>query len=126
MVAFGLFLCAPFAAAIYSTPSLPLLEISACGFGIFAGCVAANVFATLSEVVSPKNFGLATGLLNLAGGLGAGTAIFLTGVLRSSFSNYRLMLIGSALAMVMAVILFLVVQSKFDYDRMQIAHTRAV
>ena len=33
----------------------------------------------LPEIVAGKNFGLATGLLNLAGGLGAGAAIFLTG-----------------------------------------------
>lgn len=117
IVATGLFLCAPFAAAIFGATSLRLLEISACGFGIFAGCVAGNVFATLPDIVARKNFGLATGLLNLAGGLGAGAAIFLTGFLHHSFTNARLMKIGSGLAMTAAVVLFLTVQSYFDLER---------
>jgi len=117
IVATGLFLCAPFAAAIFGATSLLLLEISACGFGIFAGCVAGNVFATLPDVVARKNFGLATGLLNLSGGLGAGAAIFLTGVLHRSFTNARLMKIGSGLAMTTAAVLFLTVRSYFDLER---------
>ncbi|MCU1222732.1 MAG: transporter [Edaphobacter sp.] len=117
IVATGLFLSAPFAAAIFGATSLPLLEISACGFGIFSGCVAGNVFATLPDIVAHKNFGLATGLLNLAGGLGAGAAIFLTGFLHHSFTNARLMKIGSGLAMSAAVVLFLTVRSYFDLER---------
>ena len=117
IVATGLFLCAPFAAAIFGATSLLLLEIAACGFGIFAGCVAGNVFATLPEIVARKNFGLATGLLNLAGGLGAGTAIFLTGFLHRSYTNAHLMKIGSGLAMTAAVVLFLIVRSDFDLER---------
>jgi MFS family permease len=119
IVATGLFLCAPFAAVIFGATSLLLLEIAACGFGIFAGCVAGNVFATLPEIVARKNFGLATGLLNLAGGLGAGAAIFLTGFLHRSFTNACLMTIGSGLAMIAAVVLFLVVRSYFDLERTQ-------
>jgi len=117
IVAIGLFLCAPFAGAIFGAKSLLLLEMAACGFGIFAGCLAGNVFATLPEIVARKNFGLATGLLNLAGGLGAGAAIFLTGFLHHSFTNARLMAIGSGLAMIAAVVLFLVVRSYFDLER---------
>jgi len=117
IVAIGLFFCAPFAAAIYSVTSLLFLRIAACGFGIFAGCVAANAFAVLPEVVARKNFGLATGLLNLAGGQGAGAAIFLTGLLRCSFSNARLMTFGSALAMIAAVVLFMTVRSHFEHER---------
>jgi len=119
IVAAGLFLCAPFAAAIFGARSLILLEIAACGFGIFAGCVAGNVFAALPEIVSGKNFGLATGLLNLAGGLGAGTAIFLTGYFRRSVTNARLMMIASGLAMSAAVVLFRVVRSFFDLEKIQ-------
>jgi len=117
IVATGLLLCAPFAEAIFGATSLLLLEIAACGFGIFAGCVAGNVFATLPEIVTRKNFGLATGLLNLAGGLGAGAAIFLTGFLHRSFTNARLMTIASGLAIVAALVLFLVVRSYFNLER---------
>lgn len=120
LVAFGLFFCSPFAAAIYRAPSLPLLEFSACGFGIFAGCVAANVFATLSEVVDRKNFGLATGLLNLSGGLGAGSAILLTGLFKQTSTTATLMMIGSSLAMVAAVSLSMVVRSSFDRDQKRV------
>lgn len=119
VVALGLFFCSPFATIIYRTVSLPLLEISACGFGIFAGCVAANVFAALPEVVVRKNFGLATGLLNLAGGIGAGAAILLTGLLRHRVKSGSLMMIGSALAMIAAVALFLITLKYFDQDRHQ-------
>jgi MFS family permease len=124
IVAICLFFCAPFAIAIYAATSLQLLRISACGFGIFAGCVAGNVFATLPEVVSRKNFGLATGLLNLAGGIGAGAAIFLTGLLHLSFTNARLMMIGGVSAMIAAVILFLVVRSNFDHEQKQLEASR--
>ena len=122
IVAFGLFFCSPFAAVIYKTISLPLLEISACGFGIFAGCVAVNVFAALPEVVGCKNFGLATGLLNLAGGLGAGAAILLTGVLRHTLTSANLMMISSVLSMVVAIAFFFVVRLNFYHDQLQISY----
>jgi len=81
--------------------------------------IKGNVFAALPEIVSGKNFGLATGLLNLAGGLGAGTAIFLTGYFRRSVTNARLMMIASGLAMSAAVVLFRVVRSFFDLEKIR-------
>lgn len=46
---FGLVLCAPFALGTFaapSTPSLPLLKISALCFGLFAGIFVSNIFAS--------------------------------------------------------------------------------
>src|SRR5258708_7692437 len=77
---FGLVLCAPFALGTFAAPTLLLLKISALCFGLFAGIFVSNIFASTYDIVSPRNFGLATGVINMAGGLGSGAAILFTGM----------------------------------------------
>lgn len=113
VLAIGLFCCAPFAFATYGVESLFLLKLSACGYGLFAGLFVSNIFASLYDVVSRRNYGLATGIINMIGGLGAGAAILFTGMLKQSFAISTLMSWGSILAMVMAVVLTLVIQMRF-------------
>lgn len=104
---FGLVLCAPFALGTFAAPSLLLLKISALCFGLFAGIFVSNIFASAYDIVSPRNFGLATGIINMAGGLGSGAAILFTGMWKQSASISSLMAIGTGFALLMAVIFVL-------------------
>jgi MFS family permease len=110
----GLFCCAPFAVAAFGAGSLTLLKISACGFGLFAGLFVANIFSGLYDVVARRNFGFATGLVNMIGGLGAGAAILLTGMLKQSMSISSLMMFGATAAMIMSVVLLIVISRFFQ------------
>jgi len=101
---FGLVLCAPFALGTFAAPSLVLLKISAFCFGLFAGIFVSNIFASAYDIVSPRNFGLATGVINMAGGLGSGAAILFTGMWKQSSSISSLMAIGTGFALLMAIV----------------------
>jgi MFS family permease len=101
---FGLVTCAPFALGTFAAPSLLLLKISALCFGLFAGIFVSNIFASAYDIVSPRNFGLATGVINMAGGLGSGAAILFTGMWKQSASISSLMAIGTGFALLMAVV----------------------
>lgn len=101
----GLLGCAPFALATFAAPSLFLLKASALCFGLFAGMFVSNIFASAYDIVSPRNFGLATGVINMAGGLGSGAAILFAGMWKQSASISSLMAIGTVFALVMAVVL---------------------
>ncbi len=109
VVIWGLLGCAPFALATFAAHSLPLLKISACGFGLFAGFLMANMFSALYDVSGPRNYGLATGVMNAIGGLGAGAAILIAGIWKSSIGIEPLMLGCLVLSMSCAVVLFLVI-----------------
>jgi MFS transporter, Spinster family, sphingosine-1-phosphate transporter len=110
VVIWGLLGCAPFALATFATHSLPLLKVSACGFGLFAGFLMANIFSALYDVSGPRNYGLATGVMNAIGGLGAGSAILAAGIWRSSVGIEPLMLGCLVLSMSCAVVLFFVLK----------------
>ena len=114
----GLFLCAPFACGIFLASSLSILKASACGFGLLGGFFMANVFSAPYDVVAPRNFGLATGLLNLFGGLGGGAAILLVAIFQRSFAISGLMLFPAVSAMTMALVLLFVVRSSFERERL--------
>jgi MFS family permease len=110
VVIWGLLGCAPFALATFATHSLPLLKVSACGFGLFAGFLMANIFSALYDVSGPRNYGLATGVMNAVGGLGAGAAILAAGIWRSSVGIEPLMLGCLVLSMSCAILLFFVLK----------------
>lgn len=107
VLVFGLVLCAPFALGTFAASNLFLLKTCAFCFGLFAGIFVSNIFASAYDLVAPQNFGLATGIINMAGGLGSGAAILFTGMLKQSFSISSLMALGTAFALLMAVIFVL-------------------
>ncbi len=78
----GLLLCAPFALAMFATHSLIWLKVTAVMFGLCSGLFVANVFSSLFDAVNSENFGFATGLLNMTGGLGAGAAVLLAAFMK--------------------------------------------
>jgi len=113
IVVAGLLTCAPFAFGIYHSTSLIALKLCACGFGLCAGFFIANAFASAYDVIEPRNFGLATGLMNMLGGWGGGAAILLTGVFKKSLGTGGLMLYASGTAMILAVVLLIVVEKRY-------------
>src|SRR5438067_76255 len=66
---FGLVACAPFAYLSLASGSLIVAKSASAAFGFFAGLYIANVFAGSYDVIARQNYGLATGVLNLIGGL---------------------------------------------------------
>jgi MFS family permease len=111
IVIWGLLSCAPFALATFAVHSLALLKLSACGFGLFAGFLMANIFSALYDVVGAKAYGLATGVMNAIGGLGAGSAILAAGIWKQALGIERLMVGWLILSMSCAIFLFLLIRS---------------
>jgi MFS family permease len=121
VVIWGLLGCAPFAVAIFSVHSLLLLKLSACGFGLLAGSVAPNTFSALYDISGSHHYGLATGLLNTIGGVGAGFAILTAGLLKATLGMENLMYSAGLLAIICSILLFIVLRTSSERDRMMSA-----
>ena len=80
----GILLCAPFGYMTFATESLRVATICSAAYGAFAGLMVANTFATAYDAVPAKNYGLASGVLNMIGGFAATIMIFLAGLLKDS------------------------------------------
>jgi MFS family permease len=70
----GLLSGVPFLFLTGWTASVPLLILAMVGFGYFKGLYDANIFAGLYDVVPVERRGVAAGVLNSLGWLGAGFA----------------------------------------------------
>lgn len=70
----GLLIGVPFIFLAGWTLSVPVLILSLMGFGYFKGLYDANIWASLHDVVKPKNRATAVGFMNSIGWLGAGVA----------------------------------------------------
>jgi MFS family permease len=117
IAAAGLAGCTPFGFLSLAAGSLAMAKLSATVFGFFAGVFVANTFAAAYDVISRQNYGLGTGLLNLVGGLAGGAAILAAGHWKASLGMATLMkweAVGSGGA---AVLLVLVVVTRFASDR---------
>jgi nitrate/nitrite transporter NarK len=68
------------------------------------------MFSGLYDVSGPRNYGLATGVMNAIGGLGAGSAILIAGIWRSSIGIEPLMRGCLVLSMSCAILLFFVLK----------------
>ncbi len=119
IAAAGLFLSAPFAVAAFQTQSLRGLKFSACGFGLFAGLLIANVVSSAYDVVAPADFGLASGVLNMIGGLGSGAAVLLAGIFKDSLGVGTIMLYFALAAMALSIGLWAVVARRFESERLR-------
>ncbi len=121
VVAGGLLGCAPFAWIVFETHSLGLLKLSAAAFGLFAGFVVANAFSSFYDVIVPRNVGLATGIMNLAGGLAGGAAMLVGGLFKNTIGIAGLMFWAAAGSVFLALALFVVVRARFTAERSQAA-----
>ncbi len=70
----GLILGVPFIFLAGWTLSVPILILALIGFGFFKGLYDANIWASLHDVVKPKNRATAVGLMNSIGWFGGGFA----------------------------------------------------
>jgi MFS family permease len=113
----GLAACAPFAFLSLAAGSLTIAKLSAAAFGFFAGVFVANTFAASYDVISTQNYGLATGILHLTGGLAGGAAILTAGLLKASLGMAPLMKWQAIASAAGAVLLLFVVLMRFASDR---------
>ncbi|MFY7911180.1 MAG: MFS transporter [Emticicia sp.] len=70
----GLIMGVPFIFLAGWTLSIPILIIALIGFGYFKGLYDANIWASLHDVVKPKNRATAVGFMNSIGWFGGGIA----------------------------------------------------
>ena len=70
----GLLLGVPFIFLAGWTISVPILVVALIGFGYFKGLYDANIWASLHDVVKPKNRATAVGFMNSIGWFGGGIA----------------------------------------------------
>lgn len=113
----GLIACSPFAFLSLAAGSLFAAKLSATAFGFFAGVFVANTFAAAYDVISKQNYGLATGILNLAGGLAGGAAILAAGFWKASLGMALLMKWQAIASGAAAVLLLFIVLTRFASDR---------
>lgn len=70
----GLLMGVPFIFLAGWTLSIPILILALIGFGYFKGLYDANIWASLHDVVKPKNRATAVGFMNSIGWFGGGIA----------------------------------------------------
>ncbi len=70
----GLMMGVPFIFLAGWTLSIPILILALIGFGYFKGLYDANIWASLHDVVNPKNRATAVGFMNSIGWFGGGIA----------------------------------------------------
>jgi MFS family permease len=116
IVGMALLLCAPFAYFTVAVHRLALLKLCAASFGFFAGFMMVNTFAAAYDVISRRNFGFATGILNGLPGGASGTAIFLAGVLKQSVGIVQIMFYGAVAASICALLVLVTTALRFDQE----------
>jgi predicted MFS family arabinose efflux permease len=113
----GLLLSAPLAYLTLASASLAVLRLAATGFGLVAGLMIANVFASAYDVIAERNYGFGAGVLNFVGGLAGGAAIFCTGLWKQSVGVVTMMAWAAVATAATAAILLLVTATRFQADR---------
>ena len=84
IAATGILLCAPFGYLTFAAQSLIWATVFSSAYGAFSGLMVANVFAAAYDIVAPGSYGLAAGLLNMAGGMAATIMIYLAGLWKNT------------------------------------------
>lgn len=113
----GLLLCGPFAWLAFATGSMAVLKLTCAAFGFAAGLFVANLFAGAYDVIAERNYGFGAGVLNFAGGIAGGAAMFLAGAWKQTVGIGTLMAWAAALTAFGAVILLATVRTRFERDR---------
>jgi MFS family permease len=106
IAALGMILAAPFGYLTFAVHTLSYATLSSSLYGFFAGLTIANVFAAAYEVVPRTRFGMASGLLNMTGGIAATFMIYLAGFLKDSI-GFAGLLKWVALACVLSALLLI-------------------
>lgn len=117
VAAAGILLCAPFGYLTFAAESLPAARSYSSIYGFFSGLMVANVFAAAYDVITPRNFGLAAGVLNMIGGFAAAIMIFLAGHLKDSLGFAGLLKWVALGCLLAALLLAATAGARFGRDR---------
>ena len=94
----GVILSMPCVYLAFRASSLAEFRVFATGFGLLSGLAVGNWFAAAYDVVQDQDYGFATGLLNMTGGISAGIAMLVAGVYKSTLGLAGIMAWASVLA----------------------------
>lgn len=100
--------CAPFAYLTFSADTLNAARVFSALFGLFAGSLAANAFAAAYDVVGNGNRGVASGVLNMMGGLASAIMIYLAGIFKQTVGFPTMMLWMMTVAIVISTGMLLI------------------
>ena len=118
----GLIACAPLAYLTLAVDSLTALKVCAAGFGFFAGLFIANNMASIFDVTTERNYGFATGVLNVIGGIAGAGATFLVGWWKHSIGIATMMGWAALATAIAGVMLVSVAALNFRRDRDRFCH----
>jgi MFS family permease len=117
--AIGMLLGAPFLMLAGFAPTQLLTFIAIAGFGLFRGVYDANIYTSLYTVVVPKLRASASGMMLLIAFSAGAVAPYLLGVLKVSVGLSLTIAWMSALNIIAAICLFIVVKYFFDKDQIE-------
>ncbi len=113
----SVFCCAPFAYLTFSSETLPLARLYSAGFGLFAGSLAGNAFAAAYDITGAGNRGLASGVLNMMGGLASAAMIYLAGIWKETIGFPRMTMWMTVVALVVAAATWVTVATRVTVAR---------
>ncbi len=110
----GVILSMPCVYLAFRASSLDEFRVFATAFGLLSGLAIGNWFAAAYDVVREQDYGFATGLLNMTGGVSAGIAMLMAGVYKSTLGLAGIMAWASVLAALSGVALLVGARSFFS------------
>jgi MFS transporter, Spinster family, sphingosine-1-phosphate transporter len=116
VAAIGVFCSAPFAYLTFAADSLPMARLFSAAFGLFAGGLAANAFAAAYDIVGLKNRGVASGVLNMMGGLSSSAMIYMAGIWKYTIGFPVMMMWMMGVAMLAACLMLITTSRRFDSE----------
>jgi MFS family permease len=117
IAASGILLSAPFGYLTFAATSLAMVTACSIAYGLTSGLMVGNVFAAAYDVIGQKNFGLASGVLNMIGGIAASILIFLAGALKSTIGFSGLLQYVAAACVAAALALMLTARERYRGER---------
>lgn len=103
----GVLLSMPCVYLAFRASTIGEFKVFATGFGLLSGLAIGNWFAAAYDVVRDQDYGFATGLLNMTGGVSAGIAMLAAGVYKSSLGLAGIMAWASVFAALAGIALLI-------------------
>lgn len=113
----GMLLSAPFGYLTFAAESLTMATLFSSAYGLTSGLMVANVFAAAFDVIGKKNFGLASGVLNMIGGIAASILIFAAGIAKNTIGFSGLLQYVAAACVLIALVLIAVARRHYLHER---------
>lgn len=117
LAAWGILLSAPFGYLTFASSSISAATAFSAAYGLTSGLMVGNVFAAAYDVIGQKDFGLASGVLNMIGGIAASILIFLAGVLKNTIGFSGLLQYVAAGCVTVAIVLMWTARNQYRLER---------